>query len=154
MSTLARFRKPKGLLQLVKLIETSEPDKRRQLLSLVAKEDPGWAHMVLAKALTFERVIQWPEPVLEKIFEQVPANLLASLIQAAPEESAHKIQSCLPRKLQKDVELLVQERRFTREEKSGALTRLLVVIRELQDQGVLVFAHFDSTLEIDLRLAG
>jgi len=154
MSTLARFRKPKGLLQLIKLIETSEPEKRKQLLTLIAKEDPGWAHMVQTKALSFQRILGWPESVLEKVFEQIPASLLTALIQMANGEEARKIQTCLPRRLQKEVDQLNRDRRYTREEKSVALTRLLTVIRDLQDQGVLVFSNFDPSLDIDLRLAG
>lgn len=154
MSTLARFRKPKGLIQLVKLIETSEPEKRRQLLSLIAKEDPGWAHMVTVKALSFEKIVAWPEGVLEKVFDQMPSSLLTPLLQMAPAEQIPKLQGCVPGRLQKEVEQLFKERRFTREEKSVALNRLFTSIRELQDQGVLAFATFDPSLDIDLRLAG
>ncbi|MBX3018905.1 MAG: hypothetical protein KF767_13525 [Bdellovibrionaceae bacterium] len=154
MSTLARFRKPKGLLQLVKLIETSEPEKRRQLLSLIAKEDPGWAHMVSVKSLSFEKVAAWPEPVLEKVFDQMPASLLTPLLQMAAPSYVPKLQACVPGRLQKEVDQLFRERRFTRDEKSVALNRLFTNIRELQDQGVLSFATFDPALDIDLRLAG
>lgn len=154
MSTLARFRKPKGLLQLVRLIETSEPEKRRQLLSLIAKEDPGWAHMVSIKALSFEKIMKWPEPVIEKIFDLMPASLIAALVQIADESEAKKLHACVPLRLQREVTELTRDRRFTRDEKSVALNRLFTVIRDLQDQGSLSFATFDPALDIDLRLAG
>lgn len=154
MSTLSRFRKPKGLFQLVKLIESSEPEKRRQLLNLIAKEDPGWAHMVHIKALTFERICTWPAGILETVLEPIPASLLTALIQLATADEARRVQDCLPRRLQKEVDHLNRDRRFTREEKAAALNRLFTVIRELQDQRVLVFSNFDPALDIDLRLTG
>lgn len=154
MSTLARFRKANGLLQLIRLIETSEPEKRKQLLSLIAKEDPGWASMVQAKALSFARVLTWPDDILTKVFAQIPASLIAALIQIADGEQAHKINHCAPRRLRKEIDQLNRDRRYTRDEKTVAVTRLLTVIRDLQDQRVLIFSGFDPALDIDLRLAG
>ena len=61
---LSRFRKPGGFMQLLALIESCDPSKQKNLLSLVGPEDPGWAHLLKVKALTFDRIRSWPAPVL------------------------------------------------------------------------------------------
>lgn len=154
MSTLGRFRKPGGLLQLIRLIETSESEKRKQLLGLIAKEDPGWAHMVQAKTLSFERIMSWPDRILEELLEDLPVNLIVSLIQMGSAEDASKILRCHPRRLEKEIRQKNEDREVDHSEKVLALNKLLLLIRDLQDQGRLSFATFDPGLDIDLRLAG
>lgn len=154
MSALSRFRKPNGLLQLVRLVETTDPEKRTQLMQLIAKEDPGWAHMVHVKALTFERLAQWPDETLERVFNQFPAGQVAPLIQTASGTLAKKIYHSLPQTLVHEVDALLRDRRFSKEEKATAQIKLFGVIRELQEKGILIFSQFDPALDIDLRLAG
>lgn len=152
MSTLARFRKPMGLIQLIRLIETSEPDKRRQLLALVAKEDPGWAQMVQAKSLSFERILNWPDLILEKVLDQVPTGFIAAILQRSNFEQAEKIRRCLPARMMNEVQSKFDEKRASRQEQAVALHKMFQTIREMQDKGQLSFNQFDPSLDIDLRL--
>lgn len=154
MSTLARFRKPNGLIQLIRLIETSEPDKRKKLLELVAKEDPGWAHMVQSKALSLERILSWPDDTLYQIFGKVPAPLLASLTQEISETEVMRFKSLLSASVRREVEELASQKRASTQERWVACIKVFQCVRELQDEGSLRLASIDPGLDIDLRLVG
>ena len=51
MSLLQRYRKPGGLKELVKLIETSSDKARANILQAVENEDPDFAEQVLQSLL-------------------------------------------------------------------------------------------------------
>ena len=83
MSTLSRFRKPGGFQQLLMLIETCDPDKQKSLMHLIGTEDPGWAHLVKIKALTFERIMTWPTEILMEITPHLQDHTIAMIFRMA-----------------------------------------------------------------------
>lgn len=154
MSSIARFRRPGGLAQLILLLETSEKAKREELFEIVAKEDPGWAYYVQSKALSVDRILGWPSPVLETIFIKLPLPFIAILSQMSNSEIQIKIENSINRTLIRDLIQIRTEKTFSAEHRFNVGVKLIQTVRELQSQGHLKFSTFDPGLEIDSRLAG
>jgi flagellar motor switch protein FliG len=159
MSTLGRFRKPGGFQQLLILIETCDPSKQKNLLHLIGTEDPGWAHLVKMKALTFERIMSWPVEVLMEITPPLPDPILANAYKMAqlistPEkpELHEKWLKCIPSIKAKEVQELASYTPLTPADQAASVVKLLQTIRELEAKGHIRFSNFDPTLEIDTRL--
>lgn len=153
MSTLARFRRSGGLMQLLQLIETSENEKQRHLLDLVGKEDPGWAHLIKKKSLSVKRILSWPEAVLSQILLQYPVSFAVSLSFVVDGEQFSKIERCLPRHQQRDFYRLRADHRPNQQERWTAQVKLIQIARELSNSGSIRLSTFDPVLEIDMRLA-
>lgn len=154
MSSIARFRRPGGLVQLILLLETSEKGKREELFEIVAKEDPGWAYYVQSKTLTVDRILGWPSPVLETIFIKLPLPFIAILSQMSNSDVQLKIENSINRTLIRDLIQIRTEKTFSAEHRFNVGVKLIQTVRELQSQGQLKFSTFDPGLEIDSRLAG
>lgn len=154
MSSINRFRKPGGLIQLVHLLETSDKAKRDELMLIVAQEDPGWAFFVQSKALNIERILSWPPQVLELIFVRLPLPFIAILSQMSEPEIQKKIENSINRSLIRELFQLRDEKVYSSEHHWNVVIKVIQTVRELQSQGLLKFSTFDPGLEIDSRLAG
>ena len=160
MSMLSRFRKPGGFQQLITLLETCDPSKQKSLLHLVGSEDPGWAHVVKVKSLTFERVLSWPQEVLMEITPHLPDQVLATayrmaeiLSQGQGRQLHEKWISSLPSMKAREIQELAQSHLFTTAEQTNAVIKVIQTVRELEAKGLLRFATFDPVLEIDSKIA-
>ena len=159
-SMLSRFRKPGGFQQLLTLMESCDQQKKQNLLQLVGTEDPGWAHLVKAKSLSFERILSWPVNVLMEITPHLPDRILMIAYQMA-EISAKKNASDYPEKWlkslpsmkAKEIYNLTQSTSVNVFEHHSAAVKIIQTVRELEAKGVLRFSHFDPALEIDKRVA-
>lgn len=159
MSTLARFRKPGGFRELVILIERCSPDKQKSLFHKIAAEDPGWAHLLKTKVLTFRRILDWPPETLMEITPNLSDHTLVVLYKVA-ESYSKKNQLLLHEKLLdslpyfKKSEILDQATvvDITISDQNAALLRLLHTVRELELRGKISFKNFDPLLLIDLKL--
>lgn len=160
MSLLSRFRKPGGFQQLLTLIETCEPAKQKNLLHLVGVEDPGWAHLVKIKTITFERVLSWPSEVLMEITPHLPDNVLAISFRMAESLSKpdltplhEKWIESLPAMKAKEIRSLADGKEISLGEQITASIKVVQTVRELEARGKIRFANFDPILEIDTRIA-
>lgn len=154
MSNISRYRRPGGLNQLIQLLETSEKLKRSELLDIVAKEDPGWAYFIQAKALSIERVLSWPAHILEPIFSKLPLQFVAILSQMSDEETQKKIEDSINRSLLRELYQLRTEKTYSQEHRWNVGVKVIQTVREMQSQGSLKFSTFDPGLEVDSRIAG
>lgn len=159
MSTLGRFRKPGGFQQLLTLIETCEPAKQKNLMQLIGTEDPGWAHLVKLKVLTFERVMSWPIEILMEITPPLPDHILAYSYKMAeqistPEKpSLHeKWLKSIPGIKAREVQELARLQNLSGPDQAACVIKLLQTVRELEAKGHIRFANFDPALEVDPRI--
>ncbi len=159
MSTLGRFRKPGGFQQLLTLIETCDPSKQKNLLLLIGNEDPGWAHLVKVKALSFERVLSWPIEVLMEVTPPLPDNVLAAsykmaeLLSTPAHPQLHeKWLKSIPSIKAREVQDLANLHTLSAADQTACVIKLLQTVRELEAKGVIKFSNFDPTLEVDRRL--
>lgn len=153
MSTLARFRKSGGLMQLLQLIETSDLEKQRHLLDLVGKEDPGWASLIKQKCLSSKRILTWPDGVVSQIMDRLPIDFIINLSFVVDGEEFAKIERCLPRHHQLDFHRMREDRKPNQQERWLAQVKLVQLARDLSNSGALQFSTFDPILELDMRLA-
>ncbi len=159
MSTLNRFRKPGGFQQLLLLIETCDPVKQQNLLHLIGMEDPGWAHLVKAKALTIERVLGWPLEVLMEITPPLPDNVLAGIYKMSANITVVN-QSNLPEKWlrslpgikAKEIQEVARFQNLSSADQAACAIKLLQTVRDLEAKGLIRIASFDPTLEVDTRI--
>jgi hypothetical protein len=159
MSTLNRFRKPGGFLQLLVLIETCDPVKQQNLLHLIGSEDPGWAHLVKAKALTFERVLGWPLEVLMEITPPLPDNVLAGTFKMAEQvrivgqsNLQEKWIKSIPSIKAKEIQELARYHTLSPADQTACVIKLIQTVRDLDSKGIIRIANFDPSLEIDARI--
>ncbi len=159
MSTLEKFRKPGGFQELLLLVESSEPFKQNILLQLVGKEDPGWAYLLKLKAITFQRVLSWPQEVIMEITSPLPDHVLAAAYQLAEQLSQRdepplheKWLQGLPSIKAKQILEMVHSQTSSAGEQSAAAIRVLQVVRDLESKGILRFSEFDPLLQIEEQL--
>lgn len=159
MSMLNRFRKPGGFQQLLSLIETCEPNKQKDLLHLVGSEDPGWAHLVKSKSLTFDRILSWPVEVLMEVTPHLPDKILAIAYLMAEQQSSHghllheKWLKSLPSMKAREVHSLSVGLAVTPAEQAASSIKIIQTVRDLEAKGQIRFSQFDPSLEVDKRLA-
>jgi len=159
MSTLGRFRKPGGFQQLLTLIETCDPSKQKNLLHLIGIEDPGWAHLVKCKALTFERIMTWPVEILMEITPPLPDKILATCYKmselistpSCPDLQAKWLKS-IPSIKAKEIQELARFQTLTNADQAASIVKLLQTVRELEAKGTIRFSNFDPALELDQRI--
>ena len=159
MSTLSRFRKPGGFQQLLALIETCEPEKQKNLMHLIGTEDPGWAHLVKIKALTFERILSWPVEILMEITPHLQDHSIAMVFRMAESSDKYKKNDLhtkwlksIPNIKAKSIQNMANSVRFTKEDQTASVIKLLQTVRELQVKGILNFSAFDPGLDVDIRI--
>jgi flagellar motor switch protein FliG len=151
--TLDRFRKKGGFLQLVQIVESTEPSKRKNLLHLVASEDPGWAHLIRLKVLSLDRILTWPREVLASILVDIPDSALIPLICGGSEDVRAKILLALERS--RSQKMLEHSRGVSSSpaEQFAASVEIIQYIRGLVASGHLDFSFFDPSLVIDEKIA-
>jgi flagellar motor switch protein FliG len=160
MSMLNRFRKPGGFQQLLLLLETCEPGKQQSLMKLLGSEDPGWAHLVKLKSLSFSRILSWPTEILMEITAPLPDRVLATIYFMAGDETRfgspplkEKWSQSMPSMKSREVQEMARTQSFSPAEQMAATIKLIQTVRELESKGQLRLASFDPALEIDKRIA-
>lgn len=160
MSMLSRFRKPGGFQQLLVLIETCDSAKQKSLLHLVSQEDPGWAHLLKLKTLSFEKILGWPSEILMEITPTLSDQVLAIAYQMAVQLSENGKQPYhekwlrgIPSIKAREIQDIAKSKSFTQSEQNVASIKVIQTVRELESKGQLRFAAFAPLLEIDKRLA-
>lgn len=89
MSTLDRYKKSGGFIQLLNLIETSDGPKQERFLKLISEENSNWEAEVRKKMLTIDRMCQWPPQFLGEVLPNVPpAQLAGALKGMTPDKQA------------------------------------------------------------------
>lgn len=148
---LARFRKPGGFVQLLQLVESSEPAKQKTMLQLVCQEDPGWGHLLSSKLLTPEKIMKWPAPVLMEIGGELTPQMAAGLLVELPKPLGEKLMASLPSTVGRAVRETM-EVGLPPGQAFASRVKLVQIVRSLVERGKLDFATFDPSLAIDLDL--
>lgn len=141
-------------MQLLALIESCDPSKQKNLLSLVGAEDPGWAHLLKVKALTFDRILSWPAPVLMEVTVALPDRVLAIAYKAMTrsEQQDHWL-SCLSDFKAKEIQEIAGTLETSINEEHAAIIKIIQTVRDLESNGKIKFAKFAPELVVDPRIA-
>lgn len=151
--TLDRFRIKGGFQQLVQIVETTEPVKRKNILHLVSVEDPGWAHLLKMKTLNLDRIFSWPREVLQEVLPTVSDAVLVVIYQSLVDTQKPKLVLSVP---QKRMDRVLQDAKTqvpTPHESFAATVQLIQAVRALESQKIIDFSHFDPSLVIDEQIA-
>lgn len=149
MSVLARYKKPGGFRQLLRLIETSQPIKQNKLIDAIAKENPQWAEMVQAKKITVEMVLSWSDDNLVIIFENMNIKHCCLLMKSI-DASYHKRFSTLFRapKYREINEQIALIEEIKPHELMAAQFHMLETVRFLEDEHILYLSLIDPKLDL------
>lgn len=152
MSMLARFRKIGGFSQLLLLLETTEGERQRQLMRMVASEDPGWAYMVRGKLLTVDRILNWPIDVLLEISPLISDSVATVIwIQIQPYQQDKWLKCISPNRL-RAIKELAGAKEWTSGEKNAAAIKLIQTVRQLIQEDKIPLQSVDPSLVLDKKL--
>lgn len=150
MSILARYRKPGGFLQLLKLIETSQPAKQEKLLDVVEKEDPRWAELIREKKLTSEMILSWDHSTQATIFEYMVARHCATLFKRMEEGKLVEFRDIFKLEKYKELHDLVEHMNDPLEsEYIAACNHLLETVRYLDEEKKIILRFINPILDLE-----
>lgn len=149
MSTLDRYKKPGGFLQLLSLIETCGPAKREKFLQMISNENTDWHEAIKDRIINIEIVLNWPIEVIQEITSRSQPITLAAISKSnLSEEQINRLFHGLPHaKLSKTREI-ISDKAFTPNEISSSIEKLLVEIRTHIQHGVIKLEKFAPELAI------
>ena len=152
MSILARYRKPGGFIQLLKLIETSQPVKQAKLLEVVEQEDPGMADLLRQKKITPEMALAWDPGHLVVVFENMVPGHLVCLFQHMGRESLKDYSTLFRPEKYREIKQLLDEKEENEVPSDGAViaakTHMLETIRFLDQEKKLRLNQIDPELDV------
>ena len=149
MSILARYRKPGGFVQLLKLIETSQPPKQEKLLEAVEKEDAEWAQLIRVKKLTPDMVLSWEPETLTLIFEHMLIRHAATLFCKKGIDSLLEYRTLFRIDHYNELYDLVENMKEPLDsEYIAATNHLLETVRYLDEEKKIILRFIDARLDL------
>lgn len=104
MGTLDRYQKKGGFYQIVSLIESSEPEKAKKFLTIIANESSIWEQAIRDKSLSITKIAELGERPLTEGLATMPANIIAVALSKESPEIRTKFFLALGGNLQKKIE--------------------------------------------------
>lgn len=149
MSILARYRKPGGFVQLLKLIETSQSPKQEKLLEAVEKEDPEWAQLIRVKKLSSPMVLSWDNETLVTIFEHMLVRHTATIFKKMGQEKLTEFRSLFRTEQYNEIYDTFEAMSAPLDsEYIAATNHLLEVVRHLDEEKKIVLRFIDARLDL------
>ncbi len=143
---LNRYKKPKGFVQLLQLIETSTKDKRDRFLDLINEESEPWAEALKQKMITLDKIFAWPENVVGDIMSRAQELTLAVAKHGFSDEQWKKATSTFDHKKVKMIEQLAEDRPTSKGEIATAFMTIIGITRSLIDQGFIYLEQLDPSM--------
>lgn len=153
MSMLNRFRKKGGFHQLLLLLESCDPTKQKNLLSLVAQEDPGWAYLFKVKTITFEKLIGFDDQLWLDLIPHLNHKVIGDFISHLEAKQKSRILILLDYSSQRIVSQMLLEKTPTISQQGTAFIKIVQTVRDLEDKKIINFVHYDPSLVIDQKIA-
>lgn len=104
MSTIDRYKKKGGFIQILSLIESSEPAKAQKFLDIISQESKVWAQAIIDKSLTVSKISHFEERALIEALGGLPATVMAVALKDEPKEVRDRILSSQSQTQQKKIE--------------------------------------------------
>lgn len=146
MSMLRRYQKSGGFLQLLKLIETCDPQKKAKFLNMIENEDIRWAKALKDKMLTIERIFTWDDSILAEIVTHLPEKILATLLLKFDDERRGRLEGTLSESQKRRVKYALEDFKPTTGEMNSVLITFVSKVRSLIVDGYLIAERFDRGL--------
>jgi hypothetical protein len=137
MSTLSRYQKSGGFLQLLQLIETCGKQKQDNFLLMIENEDQRWSDAIKEKMLTMERILSWNNSVLGEIAGRLQQLTVATLIHSLKPEDATRLVESFSHSQKRAIEDLKNSKTPSAAEVSSAAIKVLQEVRTMITQGYI-----------------
>lgn len=145
---LARYRKmPDGLQKLIDLVEARLGKKQKDLLCIIAKEDPEWGSIVRRKILTIDRLIMWDQDALNVVLPLLPGRILAIALQHCNEKVIDKAKTALKGGQRLDFDEFLETPDCNDTDICSARSLLIQRTREAIRSGMVKLSEVDPSLE-------
>jgi hypothetical protein len=148
MSSLQRYKKSGGFVQLLSLIETFGPQKKEKFLEMIDQESKVWAKALREKMLTLERIFQWSDQVVIEIFKSLPHKNQALALQGLKEEHRTRILTFFSAAERRRLDDLLAENPPKPEDIASNMIKVIELTRKMLQQGDLRAEKFDAGLLI------
>ena len=163
MSSLQRYKKSGGFVQLLVLLESFGPQKKEKFLEVIEAESSVWARALRDKMLTLERMLKWPDEVLAEVLKRLPAKTAAFVISGLPEDQRPRFTHFYSAADQRRMDEIVVDAKAKPEEVSSTMFKLveearrMLIERQLVadkiDQALVIPENYESQLESQSSLA-
>lgn len=130
MSSLQRYKKSGGFIQLVSLIETFGPQKREKFLEMIELESRPWCLALREKILTMERMLFWPDDQIVEVFRQLPVKSFAYAMSALKPEHQQRLEALLQSPERRRLAEAMSENKPTADEIASVLVKVIEVARK------------------------
>ena len=148
MSTLDRYRKSGGFVQLLQLLESSNKQKQEQFLGLISQESKAWEDCLRKKMLNIERVLSWSPEHLTEVFKSVPPITIGTALHGFPDEKIKALVKFLGHPEQRKINEVLLNKVPSQGEKAVCFQRIIQETRNLMTRGILKVEKFDPDLAI------
>jgi hypothetical protein len=149
VSTLGRYQKAGGFLQLLNLIETCGPTKREKFLQMIREEDARWAIALEKKMITIEMIWTWPDEILAEVIGGLQDLTVAVILHGVDEQVKNRIYSTFSHTQKRKIEDLAATQKPTVGEISTMLLKVLVEVRAKISDGKLRLEQISHDLIIE-----
>lgn len=158
MSSLQRYKKAGGFVQLLSLIETFGPQKKEKFLEMIDAENAVWAKALRDKMLTLERIFKWPDQVCIEVFKSLPVRQMALALQGLKDEQKTRMLAFFSASEKRKMDDFLLESQPKPEDIAQNMVKVIEQTRKMMNQGDLRAEKFDEGLlipeDIESKLEG
>lgn len=148
MAMVDRYKKSGGFIQLLQVIETCGPKKREQFMKIINEETPRWGEAILAKMLSFEKILSWQPEAIMEIAAQVNPLAFGTALKSLPLEKFNEFAEKLGPQERRKFEQMYKEGTSSPAEISSCLVKVINETRLLFASGALKFDKIDPSMAI------
>jgi len=148
MSSLQRYKKTGGFVQLLSLIETFGPQKKDKFLEMIDQESVVWGSALREKMLTLERIFQWPDEVLIEVFKAMPLKNQALALQGIKEEVKARIMKFMSSSEKRRLDDVINENPPKPDELASNMIKVIEITRKMLQSGEIRPEKFDAALMV------
>lgn len=147
-SSLTRYKKAGGFLQLLTLLETFGPQKREKFLEMIEQESPTWANAIREKMISIDRIFTWPDDLVSDVFSSLPPKNMAYALSGLPEAYREKVMKFMSVSDKRRMETVWTENKPTADEVASTLVQVVDMARKMMNDKKLHPEKFDESLTI------
>jgi hypothetical protein len=148
MSSLARYKKGGGFVQLLSLIETFGPQKKDKFLEMIEAENKVWGTALRDKMLTLERISLWPDQAVLEVFKNLPPRHLAIALATVKDDLKTRLLVFFSVSERRRLEEIYQENVPKPEDIATNMVKIIEMARKMLHDGTLRAERFDDRLLI------
>jgi hypothetical protein len=148
MSTLSRYQKSGGFIQILQLIETCGKQKQDNFLQMIEKEDKRWSQAIREKMLTIEKVFSWQDAVLAEIAARLQELTIATAMHGLKPEDSERLLKTFTHSQRRNIDDLFKAKTSSPAEVNSAFLKILQEVRNMITHGYIRVDKFAPEMVI------